>query len=386
MQRKTERKIELAKNTFPVLRARFEPCYQLAWLGLEEPSMGKENKSGMDFLFKGLSKEDPEKAKTETSISSVDFAKASEMLRENAGKMGAAIKDAAGQVSENAQKTRDEITEKMTELDRMLEQEITTYNDAYTLMNDKGVQLFVERNRSVDTIDNVKALINSIANRPKTFDDEFAEIETNRQKFTNACDFADKELDAARKAAGGAGAAVAAGASVAFMAPTAAMWIATTFGTASTGAAISSLSGAAAANAALAWLGGGAVAAGGGGVAAGNALLAMAGPIGWTIAGATLLTSIVLFAKKRIKLNAEKNEEIEKVKKNTEAVKETDAKLADLLSNTTKARNGLNELFRTDIRLFGQDYGSLSDGDKMALGNLVNNTLALSAMLDKTIE
>ena len=112
----------------------------------------------------------------------------------------------------------------------------------------------------------------------------------------------------------------------------------------------------------------------------------MAGPIGWTIAGATLLTSIVLFAKKRIKLNAEKNEEIEKVKKNTEAVKETDAKLADLLSNTTKARNGLNELFRTDIRLFGQDYGSLSDGDKMALGNLVNNTLALSAMLDKTIE
>ena len=40
----------------------------------------------------------------------------------------------------------------------------------------------------------------------------------------------------------------------------------------------------------MAWLGGGALAAGGGGVAAGNALLALAGPIGWGIAGADSYT------------------------------------------------------------------------------------------------
>jgi hypothetical protein len=45
------------------------------------------------------------------------------------------------------------------------------------------------------------------------------------------------------------------------------------FGTASTGAAISSLSGAAAWNATLAWLGGGSIAAGGGGMAAGAVVL-----------------------------------------------------------------------------------------------------------------
>lgn len=45
------------------------------------------------------------------------------------------------------------------------------------------------------------------------------------------------------------------------------------YGTASTGTAISALSGAAATNASLAWLGGGSVAAGGGGVAAGTAVL-----------------------------------------------------------------------------------------------------------------
>jgi len=52
------------------------------------------------------------------------------------------------------------------------------------------------------------------------------------------------------------------------------MFIATNFGEASTGVAISSLSGAAAKKAALAWLGGGALSAGGGGIAAGTALIA----------------------------------------------------------------------------------------------------------------
>ena len=166
-------------------------------------------------------------------------------------------------------------------------------------MNDRGVQLFIERTRSVDMIGLVEVLVNSIANRPKSFDSEFDEIRTNRAVFLNACDFGERQLQAAREAAGGAGAGIAAGASVAFMAPTAAMWIATTFGTASTGTAISALTGAAAESAALAWLGGGALTAGGGGIAAGNALLAMAGPVGWTIAGATLLSSILIFSKKK---------------------------------------------------------------------------------------
>ena len=85
------------------------------------------------------------------------------------------------------------------------------------------------------------------------------------------------------------------GVSIAALGPTAAMGVATTFGVASTGTAISALSGAAATNAALAWLGGGALAAGGGGVAAGNALLALAGPVGWAIAGVALVTSGILY-------------------------------------------------------------------------------------------
>lgn len=310
---------------------------------------------------------------------------AGERMKQVAGKAGEAIKGEAIDLKDKAVQTKDEITDKITELDRMLEESITEYNDAYTLMNDKGVRLFVERNRAVDSVENVKNLINSIANHPKEFDSYFETIENSRKQFKDSCEFADKELKAARTAAGGMGAGMAAGASVAFMAPTAAMWIATTFGTASTGAAISTLSGAAATNAALAWLGGGALAVGGGGMAAGNALLALAGPVGWTIAGATLLSSIVLFAKKRVKLNKEKNEEIENVKKNTETVKEMDAKISEILDRTTNLRHRLNKSYTECLAVYGADYQQLSDELKQGLGALVNNTMTLAVSLGENV-
>ena len=253
-------------------------------------------------------------------------------------------------------------------------------------MNDKGVHLFVERNRAVDTIGFVENLINSIANRPKTFDAEFEEIKVNRDTFLGCCDFGQRELQAAREAAGGAGAGIAAGASVAFMAPTVAMWIATTFGTASTGTAISTLTGAAATKAALAWLGGGALSAGGGGVVAGNALLAMAGPIGWTIAGATLLSSILLFTSKRTKLNKEKNEEIEAVKRNTLTVRKMDAQIDRILKATIDVRTGLNGSYMLCLELFGKDYTTFSEEQKQRLGSLVNYTKSLSSLFGKTVE
>lgn len=302
-----------------------------------------------------------------------------------AAKAGEIIGGKALDIKDSAMAMKDEIAEKLNELDRMLEASITEYNDAYTLMNDKGVQLFMERSRAVDSIGFVENLVNSIANRPKSFDAEFEEIRLNRDSFRNSCDFSKRELQAAREAAGGAGAGIAAGASVAFMAPTAAMWVATTFGTASTGAAISTLSGAAATNAALAWLGGGALSAGGGGMVAGNALLAMAGPVGWTVAGATLLTSILLFQRKKAKINKEKNEEIESVKRNTEIIREMDAQINQILRETIGVRNGLNETYMQCLPTFGKDYTTLSDWQKQQLGTLVNHTRTLSALLDKTV-
>lgn len=312
---------------------------------------------------------------------SIDVAAA----KEKAVKAGEKIGSKAVELKDSAMAMKDDIAEKLTELDRMLESTVTEYNDAFTLMNDKGIQLFVERTRAVDTIGFVEELVNSIANRPKSFDADFEVIQSKRDSFLNTCDYGQKELQAARSAAGGAGAGLAAGASVAFMAPTAAMWVATTFGTASTGTAISALSGAAATNAALAWLGGGALVAEGGGMAAGNALLAMAGPIGWSIAGATLLTSILLFSTKKAKLNKQKNKEIENIKRNTEKVREMDAQIDEILSETVTVRVGLNGAYTHCLSTFGQDYEGLSSEQKKSLGALVNLTKTLSALLGKMV-
>ena len=306
-------------------------------------------------------------------------------IREKANDATDILKDKAGEIKDVAVSTKDDIAEKLAELDNMLQDAITEYNDVYTLMNDKGVQLYVERTRALDTISFVENVVNSIANRPKTFDSDFEEINLNRRIFTDSCEFAERELQEARKAATGAGAGLAAGASVAFMAPTAAMWIATTFGTASTGAAISTLSGAAATNAALAWLGGGALVTGGGGMAAGNALLALSGPIGWTIAGATLLSSILIFTSKKTKLNKQKNEEILAIKQNIEAVREMDGQINILLQETMQIRTGLNELVKKTFSLYNMDYNSLEPDQKQLLGALINNTKALSAMFGRTI-
>lgn len=68
--------------------------------------------------------------------------------------------------------------------------------------------------------------------------------------------------------------------------------IASTLGaSASTGTAIGSLSGAAASSAAMAWLGGGAIAAGGGGVAMGTAIVTgvATGGIGLAVIGAGII-------------------------------------------------------------------------------------------------
>ncbi|MDO4192553.1 MAG: hypothetical protein Q4D24_04555 [Erysipelotrichaceae bacterium] len=311
----------------------------------------------------------------------VDF----ETLKDTAVQATEKISETADKVKDAAASAKEDIDNKLYELDHMLEQSVTDYNDAFTQMNDKGIMLFVERSKAVDVIGNVETLINSIANHPKELDRDFADILMKRKQFTDSCEFAQRELEAARDAAGGAGAGLAAGATVAFMGPTVAMWVATTFGTASTGTAISTLSGAAATKAALAWLGGGALASGGGGVAAGNALLAMAGPIGWTLAGASLLSSILLFTRKRTKLNKQKNEEIEAVKTNTEKVKEMDLEIKKLLDETTLIKKELEKSFVNCLNMFEGDYSRFTADQKMKLGALVNNTKALSVMFERTI-
>ena len=255
-------------------------------------------------------------------------------------------------------------------LDDELHLAVGQYNEAYTAMNDNGTALYIQRIRAVDLIVNIENLINSIANRPKEFDTEIAEIKIKRKSFTGACEFAKLELENAKKSALGAGAGIAAGAAVVSIAPTAAIWIATTFGTASTGTAISALSGAAATNAALAWLGGG----------------ALAGPVGWGIAGATLLSSVVLFGVNKMQLDKKKKEEIEAVKKNTNEIQKIDAQIRCLIDEVVSLWDKMNQQYSDCLVNFGCDFRSISQEHQMQLGALVNNTKSLAVSLSKSVQ
>lgn len=327
--------------------------------------------------------------KTVEFAKNIDIDDAKKKVVEIGNKTASVIKEI--DVNEIKDKTYDyikdtaDVIKNKTKLDQELMDATEEYNAEYISMNDFGTKLLIDRIRSQDAIVNIETLINSIANHPKQFDTDIMVIKEKRQEFQGVCDFAKKELDLAKQSAARSAGGAAAGVAVASMMPTAALWVATTFGTASTGTAIASLSGAAATNAALAWLGGGAITAGGGGMAAGNAFLAMAGPIGWSIAGATLLTSIVLFTKGKVDNLKAERDEIAKVKMNTTHVKEIGIKIKNMLDKTISLRTNLVEQFTKCMPTFDKDYEKLDNNTQMSLGALVNNTKSLAISLSENV-
>lgn len=154
-----------------------------------------------------------------------------------------------------------------------------------------------------------------------------------------------------------------AGASAALAAPQAALVGVSAFATASTGTAISGLSGAAATNATLAWLGGGSLAAGGGGMAAGTAVIgliaaapaAFIGGITFAVIGSKQKTSATQYAAE-VKIACEHiGTAINLLPRITERVTELSGILKGLVERASDAINTLEELtFDPDVH--GPDF------------------------------
>lgn len=259
------------------------------------------------------------------------------------------------------------------------------YNEERELIMYHTEELFKEKEESRDLLKEIEKFINNLANTPKTLIDELAAIKNEYQTFDKEVqkfEIEAKKIDIGNNISA---AAAAAGVGVATMGPTAAIAIATTFGTASTGTAIASLSGAAATNAALAWLGGGALAAGGGGMAAGNALLAMAGPVGWFIAGGAFVTSAVILnsknkdiAEQAWKQADEINSALIEITKNSAEIKQLRRKIRVLYY---RLKDELADFLAKNIR----DYCLLSEEDKLRLGAFVNFAKSLAGLLNKKV-
>ncbi len=262
---------------------------------------------------------------------------------------------------------------------------IDVYNASYEKVQKEIRRLYERRRISIELIFEIESLVNSIANSPKKYEVITQKIKTERKKFRETEEYAEEATHEAVKAGVNIAAGVAGGAAVAAAAPTAAMWIATTFGTASTGTAISSLSGAAATNAALAWLGGGTVAAGGTGMAGGQALLVMAGPIGWAIAGGAVVVSTAALSIKNKKIADTAAKEEKEIKHITGQMNETKVKLEHLSKKTVVLYGKINKLWNVLREYRGKNFLDFSEEIRYRFGELVNTTLVLSKMLNETI-
>ena len=232
----------------------------------------------------------------------------------------------------------------------------------------------------------IQVLFDKIRNVPNEKKLQYEELKKIRLNWKQQAEKIEKDYkEAAVKNAGAGAAGAGLGVAVVTMGPTVAMGVATTFGVASTGTAISALSGAAATNAALAWLGGGALAVGGGGMAAGEAFLTLAGPVGWAIAGVSLVASGLMFWK-----SSSDRKHLEEV---FIAISERDVKSYELaivelnerISRITDESAKLQEAI-DNIQTFGLDYNAMTEAQQYELGAYVNLMLASTQLLINPIK
>lgn len=270
-----------------------------------------------------------------------------------------------------------------------LERAIREHGAQSTTAKERCTELFeLRRSSSEGIIVEVEAFVNTLANQPKEFERAFSEYRIEFRAFDGVVQEIDSKLqDVTVKSSAGAGAGVAAGAATALMGPTAAMAVATTFGTASTGTAIATLSGAAATNAALAWLGGGALVAGGGGMTAGSALLGLAGPVGWGLAGLAAAGGAAYMARANSKVMEEADSKripVEAEVRSLKAVTHAVTELRDLTQRHIYGLTHILKALRDEKKV--TDYLTLTYEDKNLLTVLINHVRILAQLLNKTID
>lgn len=247
--------------------------------------------------------------------------------------------------------------------------------------NEKIGELGTYTGQLYDELSTIQELFDDIRNVPSEKQLEYKELRKIRLNWKQQAEKIESDYkNVVVKNAGKGAVGVGAGVAVVALGPTAAMGIATTFGVASTGTAISTLSGAAATNAALAWLGGGALATGGGGIVAGNAFLALAGPVGWAIAGVALVGSGFLLWKG--KSNQKRLEEIftliskRDVKSYELAIVELNERINRIMDEGQKLNYSIKR-----IKEFGLDYNKMTEAQQYELGSYLNLMNASTQLL-----
>ena len=269
-----------------------------------------------------------------------------------------------------------------------LKKRVDVYEETSELVRDEAIVLYELRHETAaSVVAACEKYLSDLANAPRKLRRSVGKLKTEFASFeATITELQERSSDVAVKSGGGAGGGVAAGVGVAAFAPSGAMAIATTFGTASAGTAISSLSGAAATNAALAWLGGGTVASGAGGMAAGKMLLALAGPVGWAIGGASLIGAGGYAWYNNAKIAEEATEKASEVHEQVLILKRAHNEISDLIALTREHEDGIRKQLKYLRSEAPEDYRAFTEDGKHHLGALINNVHALAELLNREVE
>lgn len=268
-----------------------------------------------------------------------------------------------------------------------LEKSVERYNEENGKVTSLAEELFAVRSKDCQhVLTIVERFINSMANTPKEFNREFALYKASVAKFDELIqEFHSASANAEIQSGAGVGAGVLVGVGTAALMPTAALAIATAFGTASTGTAIAALSGAAATNAALAWLGGGALVAGGGGIAAGNALLALAGPIGIGIGAVGFIGGGLFLTFKNKKIAKQAYDTRARIETSVKSLAVAVIEIGEILNLTRQHLQGTEKTLLSLQVDTPCDYLDYSDSQKQMLGALINHIQSLTKLMNKRV-
>jgi len=265
---------------------------------------------------------------------------------------------------------------------------VASYNDLAQEVMDEAQRLHdLRRATSDELIVAVEQYINALANSPKEFEKSVSEYNVAIHSFNSIVSSLEAEIVAATIHGGvGAGASIGIGAATMATAPAAAMGIATTFGTASTGTAISALSGAAQASAATAWLGGGALSAGGGGVAVGARVIAvLGGPVGWGVGAVALVATAVWTNHRNAEIAERAMDDASSVTARIHALRTAKSEVSKLASLTSEHASGARDQLQWLQTNAPGNYRRFSEDAKMRLGALVNNIQSMTKLLNTQV-
>ncbi len=120
-------------------------------------------------------------------------------------------------------------------------------------------------------------------------------------------------------------------------------------------------------------------------MAGGNALLALAGPVGWAIGGVGLVAGGAIFSSKNKKIAEEAESKTRKIKKETNEVKKMDEKIILLKDEQLKLNDSILGIYNQAIN-WKRNYKYYNSEQKAMLQTLVNNTHALSKKINEKVD